>query len=230
MSTAHFENRLGLDNGLSFFKTWTPEMSYILGFLFADGCITTRDGEYHEIAVEIKDHDHCTVIASTIDNNINVHRYTRHDGRSTSKFSIGVSSVIEDVVNLGLTPKKSKTALYPYVPRELQSHFVRGYFDGNGTVGLAKRNNRKSYRRGLMISVGSKAFSESLLLAIRSFTPAVGNIYKPSTTNAYNVSFTRLDEIRSFGEWIYDEASIFLHRKYEKWIEVITYNPESVNR
>src|SRR3989338_7724074 len=40
-----------------FFKTWTPEMSYILGFIVADGCVSSTKERPNSLTVNITSAD-----------------------------------------------------------------------------------------------------------------------------------------------------------------------------
>ena len=49
----------------------------------------------------------------------------------------------DDLINLGCVPKKSLILLPPKLKDELISHFIRGYFDGDGSIG--KYNGRLKF-------------------------------------------------------------------------------------
>jgi hypothetical protein len=131
------QNPLGLEDALYFFKVWTPEMAYVLGLLYADGCVTTRAGKsgYNEVNIELKDVDFLRIVAKTIDPKLRVHEYTRNDGRHSARLSIGIKAIVNDCVALGLRPRKSLDIEWPAtLPIEFEADFVRGYFDGDGGI------------------------------------------------------------------------------------------------
>src|SRR5688572_1535292 len=109
MAHHHWLNPLGLEKALTFFKSWSTETAYITGLLFADGCITEKNGKAYELNMELKDIEFLEKVALVIDPKIRVHRYERPDGRKSAKFGIGIASVVEDVMALGITPRKSLT-------------------------------------------------------------------------------------------------------------------------
>jgi hypothetical protein len=49
---------------------------------------------------------------------------------------IGNKNLYDSLVTLGLYPSKPLTIHTPSIPRKMVSHFVRGYFDGDGCVSL----------------------------------------------------------------------------------------------
>lgn len=68
-------------------------------------------------------------------------------------FRVGSKLIYNDLLNLGVIPRKSLTMLFPAVPSEFLSYFVRGYFDGNGCLYLIKNK----YPR-LIFTSGSNKF------------------------------------------------------------------------
>eukprot|EP01083_Nonionella_stella_P269665 912656_1 len=67
-------------------------------------------------------------------------------------------SMARDLIALGCTPRKSLTLKWPAnMPDKFASHFVRGYFDGDGCIHYRK------VRKSCSVSfVGSHEFVESL--------------------------------------------------------------------
>lgn len=57
-------------------------------------------------------------------------------------FAINNEKLYDDIVSLGLTPNKSLTMRFPNVPNEFVRHFIRGCWDGDGSVYIEKRINK----------------------------------------------------------------------------------------
>lgn len=185
----------------NFFKTWSNNMAYILGFFMADGCLVqdqqtisfAQKEEY--ILLQIKD-----VIESThpiIQNPI------------TGVYILNIHSKImkTDLMNLhGVTSKKSKDLIFPIIPEEYMSHFIRGYFDGDGYV------NYKSYF--VSIVGGSIEFMKSLQNEIEKQGFATNFT---SHENHYRVYVSGRKTIKKFSDWLYKDKELFLERKYEEF-------------
>lgn len=148
------KSRLGKSRGYTvnhdYFCTWSPNVAYALGYIYADGCITTKTGH---LKLGCCADDEELIIALRDDMGSN-HRIQRRVGQpvrdslghgrkyiSRPKTEITICSklLIQSLVELhGLQPAKSKLNLpMPYVPEELLPHFIRGYFDGDGFQGIA---------------------------------------------------------------------------------------------
>jgi len=57
---------------------------------------------------------------------------------------INNEKLYDNLVNLGLTPNKSLTMQFPNVPDEFVRHFIRGCWDGDGSV-FVDKSSRKMY-------------------------------------------------------------------------------------
>jgi hypothetical protein len=212
---------LVLTTALTFFKEWSAKSAYVLGVLCADGNVCNTPGK-RSVSLELKDAEYVHVLAQTIDTAIPVVDLERRDGRKSAKFYLSRVSIVEDCIEKGLIPAKTHTVQWPStLPKEFESHFVRGYFDGDGTVAWSWTEKAASKQRRLAFACGSDDFAEALHAVIRSHTSVGGRIWHVVKSCA-NLNFSQKGEIRAIGEWMYtDSNSLYLPRKYQKWQEVI---------
>ena len=56
-------------------------------------------------------------------------------------FSIGNNDIANDLNRLGVTQNKSLDMQFPEIPEDFIRHFVRGFFDGDGSVYLEPKNS-----------------------------------------------------------------------------------------
>src|SRR3989344_2065110 len=126
-----------------FFKTWTPEMAYVLGFIYADGNImdsvisrtqyVSFDSVDREIIEKIK-------IALSSNHTIQIkpeklvtHPNGTYKSKRGFRLRIGSREIFSDLLKLGLVPRKSLVTEFPEdIPVDCLGHFMRGYFDGDG--------------------------------------------------------------------------------------------------
>ncbi len=221
---SHLKNPLGLEKAFLFFRTWTPELAYVLGLLYADGFITTRFGDYWEIVLELKDVEYLGLVAKTIDPNLRVRNYTRKDGRTSAKISTAVRQIVEDCVALGLRPRKSLDIEWPAtLPEVYEADFVRGYFDGDGgitwSITQSKGHPYPSKRRCLDFACGSPNFANTMSNVIQRNTTIEGNIRH--LKNHSRLQYLSKEAIRTVGTWMYAASPLRLERKFEKWQETL---------
>ncbi len=134
-----------------FFKIWTTDMAYVLGFFAADGYITVnkRGGQFW--AIDIIDKSIVEKIKRTIEAEHKISTRKTADGKSVSyRLQIGSIEMCDDLRRLGYAERKTKNLSIPHIPSVYFSHFVRGYFDGDGNVWVgAIHKDRKT--KGLAI-------------------------------------------------------------------------------
>jgi len=115
-------------------------MYYVLGLLFADGNIS-RDG-----TVTIVQKTHPEVI----------YTIAGHLGRFVSVSKIGACTVglggrnLAEwlLANFGVGPCKSDALQWPTIPARFMHDFIRGFFDGDGSIWFGRMGNGSAgYRR-----------------------------------------------------------------------------------
>lgn len=114
---------------------FTPERAYFLGLFSADGNVTrNKNGSWY---VELTSKDRPLIEFTRTLFKLNIKVSERRDvGRRNLRFRIQIGSkrLAEELVSLGLGPRKSARMSLPPVPPDIFSHFLRGYFDGDGNV------------------------------------------------------------------------------------------------
>ena len=130
----------------TFFQSWSPQMSYVLGFIFADGAIedVQKSSRTCYLAIINKDVSILKKIKSVMDSTHKLYRRPAqlelYPGNKVYRagerfvFRVGSKLIYNDLLNLGLTPRKSLTIAFPAIPLEFLSYFIRGYFDGDGCI------------------------------------------------------------------------------------------------
>lgn len=100
------------------------------------------------------------------------------------------------------------------IPENVRHHFVRGYFDGDGTVGvyLNKKLNKKFSRVQLL---GTKEFLTGIHRAINI---PVGTIRLNPKENIHRLTYSGKQRLFEINDYLYKEATIFLSRKKEKFV------------
>ena len=110
-------------------------MSYILGFIVADGCITVskeRKNKPFSLNITSVDKKHLYKIRKTISSN---HKISTKSGNGTSKayqLQIRNPTLTNDLIALGIFPRKTHNLGPIKVPDEYFPDFARGFFDGDG--------------------------------------------------------------------------------------------------
>ena len=186
---------------VDFFKTWTNEMAYVLGFVFTDGNV-------HGNTLSIAQNERYILeeINRVMDSNFEIRR--RPNGKNDIHvLAITRKEIIDDLKRLGISEGKSRIMEFPEVPAQFLPHFIRGVIDGDGWV----------QDRGYVMNVtnASKNFSESLHDIFNS-RGLNGRITEQN--NAYRVWVSGKQDVINLAEWIYkDCGDLYLRRKFERF-------------
>jgi predicted RNA-binding Zn-ribbon protein involved in translation (DUF1610 family) len=210
----------------------TEVKAYFLGFMYADGCISNFKNSplasKHLIKISIEYSD--GYILDRIKEELPFFRlgtfdYSVYNKACKIQKSITYASkfCFEDLKANGLIERKSyenKDKLFiPNIPKELLHHFIRGYFDGDGSISIAA--SRPNLRRVDLCSV-SKTITED----VRNWFINEGcepDVYRTKVHNDENrqnvflIEWIRSDKILKLKDILYKDATIYLKRKKEKF-------------
>jgi intein-encoded DNA endonuclease-like protein len=169
-------------------------MSYILGFLSSDGCIYKNKRGSSYIAFYSADLEIIENIKKIMGVSNKIQKYLRKPHKKAYILQIGSKKIFESLINLGLTPNKSKTLTLPKIPNEFFCHFLRGYFDGDGCA-FYRSYKRKDRRNGpyniasFRLTSGSKNFLIEVKNKLeKDFKISKGSLYKKK--GAYDLAFS----------------------------------------
>jgi len=211
-----------------FFKVWSPEMAYVLGFFTADGnMIRNKRGAYF-MEFQITDKDLLYKIRKVLKSNHKITERNRdHKWKKSYRLQIGSKKIFNDLLKLGLTPNKSKTIKLPDIPQDFFSDFTRGYFDGDGCVTVCHyvrkdRNNKKCIRILSGFISGSQEFLEALHLKLKNLANIVGGILYEH--EGYRLTFSLKDTRKLYNFMYNDKNDLFLDRKKNKFEEFFKIN------
>lgn len=204
----------------NFFKTWSPEMAYTLGFFAADGAMTK--GKRGNCYIEFTASDY-PILEKFRDLIAPEHRISishKENAGRCFRLQIGSKSMFADLMNLGFVPRKSKRLKLPKIPIEYFHHFVRGYFDGDGHVWFgASHKNRKTpgVQVHTVFTSGCKSFLECLRDQLL-ISDIRGKLYFLS--GGYRLCYSVRASL-SLYKFMYNNATLFLGRKKAKFEEYI---------
>ena len=202
-----------------FFKKWSPEMAYVLGFFAADGTMIANNRGAHFIEFHITDKQILVNIRRLLKSNHKI--ATRDRGNKKWKIGyrlqIGSKEIFEDLTSFGFTPNKSLTIKFPDIPTNLLGDFVRGYFDGDGCVyfkrHFAKDRNKYRWFFTTVFTCGSKVFLKGLHQNLSNYLNG-GSLR--SKTGGYELVFSRRDSVALYNLMYHNNCrGLYLNRKHK---------------
>lgn len=210
----------------SIFNEWNERSSYLLGFWLADGhiiyvrkgkgittykkrfCITNTD---KQIMLKLQEILGCQL---SVTNPTNNHKACYHIRLNSNELFDFCYSLV------GTTQKTHAEIKIPVMPKEVFCHFIRGFFDGDGSIcwityksrhGKSIDNLRTSFTAGL----DTGKFLNDLLAAINDH---VGIKAKNVVIGKHSIKIIlgQYDSAK-LCEWMYKNATIYMERKKRIW-------------
>ena len=193
------------------FDSWNENNAYMFGLIMSDGCLT-HNKKRNIIIINSNDKKIIEILHSYVE----CKRKIYSNRKSYSLYYWNEAAVVF-LRNYGLIERKSLIVKYPYnLPHEYQKDFIRGYFDGNGSI-IYNKTIYNTYPR-ISIITGSKEFAYGLSSTLFEFS-IFNHVYEYNRTGNYNycVSITKIEDVKKFKNFIYSKDTEFkLDRKYNK--------------
>ncbi len=195
--------------------------SYWLGFMYADGYISCRaKGGQKLIGISLHESDteHLEKFKESLEATYPIKHYTNKSYGGTVDYArllITSDKLFKDLRAKGAIEHKSLKLVFPdeiTIPKNLTNHFIRGYFDGDGS--WAKNNNGYAFK-----VCGTKEFLQTMLMHINFPNRQLRKRHKNSNNNWY-CSIGGRKKALTIGNWMYKNATIYLQRKYDRYLEM----------
>jgi len=116
------------------FDTLSDEKAWLLGWLFADSHLRIKDG-YHALSIETIDEQVVKTFLSVLNAKHRVLNRQRGNGKPTMSVNIyGLRTLGPKLEDFGLKLGGKSERLPPNIADRYYGPFIRGYFDGDGSV------------------------------------------------------------------------------------------------
>lgn len=210
-------NRRIHDVNDNYFSEENHNMAYLLGFLASDGTIRKNDNSV-KIGLSSVDRDFLLTIKKEIGYQGELTDYITSNGFSISELRFTSKQIKADLAKYNIVPNKTFIYTFPKnLKREYWIDFIRGYFDGDGSV--------------------STASSEAIRWQVCSANPDVLNTIVDFFFEEYEISKVNLQwqekvhrlyyiqysttATRKIFQILYTPNCLKLPRKYEKFKKLV---------
>jgi len=193
--------------------------AYWIGFIAADGHITNTG--FLQIGLAQSDQNMLENFLKGVHAENPIYQYKTNNGGMASHVQIRDDKLIESLSKWGITPRKSLTIQWPTTfPIHLYPAFIRGYFDGNGTIFQRYRKAKEHHQGWTETSCrficGSPPFLNELERTLNLHGIITIKQYQNQGTQAYVLPLSgKKENLKKFASLIYQDCSICLERKRE---------------
>lgn len=205
---------------VSFFEKWSNNLAWLVGIMLSDGYISNESIKTRFIRIKMCDKDVIYKIKKIVRYSSNIYMYKPSNGNKTSYSITLCGEVIWQFFNsMGMDSNKSYNAHIPVnIPKEYFSHFLRGVFDGDGSIII----NKDKYLAARIC--GTKRVVEF----IREYLSINSTIHSNKSDTNFIVQYTGSDALQFLG-FIYKNSikNNRMNRKYKKYLEFKDNGPIS---
>lgn len=196
---------------------------YFLGLVAADGSfVSTRNEASVELCLKQGDKELLEKLRDRISPGrpIHIKPHRKNPSHTAVRLKFNDRRLMAMLKEHITTHDKSHTLTWPeHIPDEHLRHFLRGYIDGDGTIGIAL--NRQTIKKGevryypviRLRVLGTEAFLTGLTNAIhhaQDIKPV--KVHKKGHEQVYEIQYSGR-HAKKVLDWLYNDATIFLARK-----------------
>lgn len=191
---------------------WSPNFAYAIGLIVTDGCLS-KNGRHILFVSSEKEQIKNYLKALSIKNRIGrtVSGYT-----PKKAFRVQFSDVLfyRFLLEIGLTPAKSLTIKEINIPDKYFFDFLRGCFDGDGTVySYWDKRWRSSFMFYVSFVSASKKYTDWLRASIFRFSGCRGHMKKDGRGSTYQLTYAKKESLKILKKMYTSKDSIYLERK-----------------
>lgn len=222
----------------------TIEKAYVLGLFYADGCISNTENQKYSYYCHVKLKKSDSKLFEKI---VEIFPFfSINYEKETVSLRCNKKDFYNDLKLNGLLPRKSFENKYnlrfPILKSDLISHFIRGYFDGNGSI--YEYLNSKSISKGFSFTAVNYFFLKRLkeilyyngikmkLNSIRGGKSIIRGREIMFNSLTFSLLIQNKDIIKKAEKFIYKNATLYLERKFNTfstWIKQVKMKPIEPN-
>ena len=194
----------------------TERGAYLLGLIMSDGHLNYDRGRF-EYCCSARD---ISLIGFIRDEIKSTHPIKEVIINNTTYVRYGISNkrLVRNIIDKYSLPHSNKSKNNIDIPRQLPdnlvSHFLRGFFDGDGSIWFGGGTYRASYTGG-----------EKMVKSIQSVLDKIGvpsyfsYRYSEKNKNSCSISINGTLNVERLGIYLYKGATCFLERKRRRFME-----------
>ncbi len=195
---------------------WSQKFAYAIGLLVSDGCLS-KDGRH--IVLTSKDKEQLMAFNECL--GLTEKICEKYSGSGNVSCYVQFSDVVfyKFLLQIGLTPAKSKTISAVHIPKKYFFHFLRGYFDGDGcSYSYHDSIWRNSYRFYVSFASGSEKYVVWLRNRLMECVGLKGSINRKKGSSNVQLKYAKREAVILVKKMYY-RNSVCLERKRAKILD-----------
>ena len=194
--------------------------AYWLGFFMADGNVSDMGRKSYTARITLKkdDKEHLEKFAKDIGINKKISTNSRH-----ARIAIHSKSLYFGLIKHNVVPNKTGHKFFPKIRKNLIRHYIRGFFDGDGTIYARKQESEK--RKRSLCAIGFCCANEEFLNSIKNIfhdeLKIDVSVHHKRNKTAYEIKTESINYCKAIIDYFYRDATVYLERKHERALEFL---------
>ena len=223
-----FELRLGKEHHY-FDEIDKEDKAYWLGFIVADGSVSKRS-----VTISLSEVDGCHLrkIGSIFNVRLREHTRIRSNNKSSAMVTMAFNStyMCRVLLDYGLILNKRYSIklgnVFDCISKSYMRHFIRGLWDGDGSILLYKSYNKLYqkyyYKRSVSISGNIDLLKRTSYEISKELGIKKHRVYpQKQSKNAGILAYQSKENILKLLNWLYGDSTVYLERKQNSAMELI---------
>lgn len=218
----------------------TEFKAYILGWIYADGCLIPAKGNRQGLfVISVQENDgkeFLPHLAKEINGRVPSVRYypaqIKRNEKPQLKVSVSSNQIYKALTKYGLQPNKTTHGMkFPSLSKDMESHFIRGFLDGDGSIIYSQtistyqpktkvKTNKLRDRARIAFTGTDIQFLTELASKLPITKMYIGQ--KKRNLITYILWIERALDVRAVLKYLYKDATWFLTRKRDKAVKIIS--------
>ncbi|PRT14044.1 hypothetical protein C6353_26550 [Bacillus toyonensis] len=201
----------------------TEEKAYWLGFIAADGTIKGEKNTVMDLVLQAKDVDMLEMLKMHLNYNAPIHKREGVTKNGKQFYARGLrimdKHVCERLAGYGIVKRKQSTVRIPQgLDKEMIRHFIRGYFDGDGSIGEILSPGKITPQKVFSVTGNELMISDIRGILVNECDLKANKLKKDNRSkHTYSLHYGGNKQILKIYEFLYKNASVFMLRKKLKF-------------
>lgn len=203
-----------------FSQILTEKQAYFLGIMQSDGWVHSKGENCKQVGMCLAEQYIVEEFKKEIDSLNKIVLVKKEKEHHKQLYQLLVNSVFlyKDLLKFGVDDKFNNQYM-PVLPNNLYNHYIRGLFDGDGTVHSSEKtkNLHIGFLGGLK-TMSQISFFLSYTLGIYQIQPNLDN----EKVGLYGLRYSEKEDVRKIYDFLYKDATFYMIRKknvFESWFQ-----------
>jgi len=221
-----------------FDKIDTEAKAYFFGLLFADGYNSWgKEGDKVDIVLKLQEKDKEILIKFNKlinkDRPILIEQKRKVHWQDQHRVCINSKHMCQVLNSYGLIKRKSNVKKFPQIildsNEDIQRHFIRGYFDGNGYIGDTLHCGEFRLTLTSTNDMCDNFYEVVNKYLSLNFKKSINKSNKLNDINCYQLNVYNLINVYAILNWMYKDSKYHIDRKYDKYLKIKKDYEKKVN-